>query len=83
VVDAKKEKIGEKAALALVRTMQHLVVARGKKVVTFDLRKDRPADADVAAIIMGPSGNLRAPTLKIGTTLVVGFNDEAYDSLLG
>ena len=82
MVDAKKEKIGEKAALALVRTMQHLVVARGKKVVTFDLRKDRPADADVAAIIMGPSGNLRAPTLKVGTTLVVGFNDEAYDSLL-
>ena len=83
MVDAKKEKIGEKAALALVRTMQHLVVARGKKVVTFDLRKDRLADADVAAIIMGPSGNLRAPTLKVGTTLVVGFNDEAYDNLLG
>jgi hypothetical protein len=83
VVDAKKEKIGERAALALVRTMQRLVVARGKKVVTFDLRKDRPANADIAAIIMGPSGNLRAPTLKIGTTLVVGFNDEAYGSLLG
>ena len=32
---------------------------------------------------MGPTGNLRAPTARIGTTLVVGFNDEAYRELLG
>jgi hypothetical protein len=27
---------------------------------------------------MGPSGNLRAPTLKIGDTLIVGFNPDLY-----
>jgi hypothetical protein len=27
---------------------------------------------------MGPSGNLRAPTLKMGGTLIVGFNPDLY-----
>jgi hypothetical protein len=82
VVDAKKERIGEKAAVALARTAHKVVVARGKKVLSFDMRKDPPAAAGLAAVIMGPSGNLRAPTLRIGTTLVVGFHEEAYDGLL-
>jgi len=82
VVDAKKERMGDKAALALARSMQHVIAARGAKIVTFDLKKARPSDADLAAVIMGPSGNLRAPALKVGTTLVVGFNEEMYDMLL-
>jgi arsenate reductase-like glutaredoxin family protein len=83
VVDAKKERIGEKQALALARAMQKVVVAKGKKVVAFDLRKSPPSDSELAAVIMGPTGNLRAPALKVGTTFLVGFNEEAYDSLLG
>jgi hypothetical protein len=83
VVDAKKERIGEKAALAIARGMRRVVVARGAKVVTFDARKERPSDADLVATIMGPTGNLRAPALKIGDTLVVGFNEELYDRILG
>ncbi len=27
---------------------------------------------------MGPSGNLRAPTFKLGNRYLVGFNDEMY-----
>jgi hypothetical protein len=83
VVDAKEERIGEKEALALARAMHRVVVAKGAKVVSFDLRKNPPADAELAAVIMGPTGNLRAPALKVGTTLLVGFNEQAYDELLG
>ena len=46
--------------------MQRVVVAKGKKVATFDLRKAPPSDAELAAVIMGPTGNLRAPALKVG-----------------
>ena len=81
-MDAKKERIAQKPALALARGMQKVVVAKGQKVVEFDLRKSPPTDAELAAVIMGPSGNLRAPALKVGTTLLVGFNEEAYDRLL-
>jgi hypothetical protein len=54
------------------------VVARGKKVVTFDMKKDPPDDETLAAHLLGPTGNLRAPTLRKGKTLLVGFNEEAY-----
>ena len=31
--------------------------------------------------MLGPTGNLRAPTLRVGKTVIVGFNDEAYASV--
>jgi hypothetical protein len=80
VVDAKRERIGEKAAVALARSMDRVVVAKGQKVTTFELRKDAVRDADLAALIMGPTGNLRAPALKVGTTFLVGFHEGAYDT---
>jgi hypothetical protein len=57
------------------------VVARGKKVVTFDLRKNPPDDETLAAHLLGPTGNLRAPTLRRGKTLYVGFSEDIYREL--
>lgn len=58
-----------------------VVVAKGKRVLTFAPRQaDFDRDAFAAAVI-GPSGNLRAPTARVGTTFYVGFNDEAYAPL--
>jgi hypothetical protein len=31
----------------------------------------------------GPTGNLRAPTLRVGRTLVVGFDEATYRKVLG
>ncbi|MCD6187687.1 MAG: hypothetical protein J7K09_05925 [Desulfuromusa sp.] len=33
---------------------------------------------DVLKRVMGPSGNLRAPTLRIKNQFVIGFNLEMY-----
>ena len=33
-------------------------------------------------IMLGPTGNLKAPTLRVGTTLLVGFSEEAYRQFL-
>jgi hypothetical protein len=33
--------------------------------------------------LLGPTGNLRAPTARIGKTLLVGFNADAYRQVLG
>jgi hypothetical protein len=59
------------------------VVAKGKKVVAFDMKKEPPDDDLLAAHLLGPTGNLRAPTLRKGRTLLVGFSDEAYRDVLG
>ncbi len=40
--------------------------------------KDRPEDAALVKLMLGPTGNLRAPTMKIGKSVLVGFNEEAY-----
>jgi arsenate reductase-like glutaredoxin family protein len=82
-VDARKVRIDADDALALLDGVERLVAARGKKIEVFDLKKDRPADAALLARLMGPTGNLRAPTARVGKTLVVGFNEEAYKQVLG
>jgi hypothetical protein len=82
-VDATKEKRGRDEALALAHSAERVVAARGKKVVVFDMTNHPPDDDTLAAHLLGPTGNLRAPTLRIGDTLVVGFSDEAYRQVLG
>jgi len=82
VADAGKEKKGRAAALVLAKAADRIVVAKGKKVVTFDMKNDAPDDDTLLAHLLGPTGNLRAPTLRRGKTLLVGFNDEAYAELL-
>jgi arsenate reductase-like glutaredoxin family protein len=83
VVDAKKDRRGREAAIKLARGVRHVVVARGKKVLSFDMKNDPPDDDTLAAHLLGPSGNLKAPTLRRGDTLLVGFGEEAYRQFFG
>jgi hypothetical protein len=77
-VDAGKDRHDRPQALALARSAKRVVAGKGKVVVVFDMKTAPPDDATLAAAILGPTGNLKAPTLKIGDTLLVGFNEEAY-----
>ena len=36
----------------------------------------------MAGLLLGPTGNLRAPTLRKGRTLIVGFDEATYAKLL-
>lgn len=83
VVDASKERKGRDEALRLARAADKVIVARGKKVVTFDMMHDPPDDDTLAGYLLGPTGNLKAPTLRLGTTLLVGFGEAAYQEVLG
>jgi hypothetical protein len=82
-VDANKTRIGGDEALALLAGVTTVVAAKGKKVEVFDLKTDRPPDDELLARLLGPTGNLRAPTARVGQTLVVGFSEEAYRRVLG
>ena len=62
--------------------MTKLLVAKGKKVTEVDLKKDRPDDDTLIGLMLGPTGNLRAPTMKVGKTILVGFNEESYAKTL-
>ena len=75
------KKLGADAAGELLDGASRLVAAKGKKVVEFDLKKADRGEA--VAAMLGPTGNLRAPTLKRGKTIVVGFHEETYADLFG
>lgn len=80
---ANKTKLAAADALALARKSKRVVATRFKQVVTFDLKKDKPTDDELLAVLLGPTGNLRAPAAVIGDTLVVGFSPEVYAQVLG
>jgi arsenate reductase-like glutaredoxin family protein len=82
VVDAGKNRQGRDAALKLARAADKIVAAKGAKTVTFDMKKAPPDDETLLAHLLGPTGNLRAPTIRKGRTLLVGFNEEAYKEVL-
>ena len=81
VVNAAKEKLRGENALALARQTSRVLVAKGKKVVTFDIKNNPPDDETLLKHLLGPTGNLRAPTVRRGKTLFVGFNEEAFTPL--
>jgi arsenate reductase-like glutaredoxin family protein len=60
-----------------------IIVMKGKKVTTFDLKKDKPKVKDLLAVMLGTTGNLRAPTTVPGKTVLVGFNQDIYDEYFG
>ncbi len=81
--DAAKERRGRDEALALAKAAERVVVGKGKRIVVFDMKRDPPDDDTLAAHLLGPTGNLRAPTLRKGKTLLVGFGEEVYREVLG
>ena len=80
-VDAKKTPLKATDALAIVREVDEIYATKGQKVIYVDLGKDKPDKAQLLALLLGPSKNLRAPTLRKGRTLVVGFDAATYERL--
>ena len=52
-----------------------------KEILTFDPRKDTAAD--IAVVALGPTGNLRAPAVRVGKTWLIGFSEEMYSARFG
>jgi len=80
--NAKKHPIKGRAALRVLDGVDELHVTKGQRVVRVNLRKQRPSDEEILALLLGPSGNLRAPTVRRGRRLVVGFDETTYRSVL-
>lgn len=62
--------------------IEDLYVAKGRNVLHFDLTGARPPDEQLLELMLGRSGKLRAPTLKSGPRLLVGYNQELLESTL-
>lgn len=62
----------------MLKGVNTLIVAKGKSVVELDLKNEKPDNEILVALLLGPTGNLRAPTARVGTTLLVGFSEQTY-----
>ncbi len=73
-------KLGKPDAAKMVKAASKVIVAKGKKVDEW--KPAGKADAKAVAAMLGPTGNLRAPTIRVGKTVIVGFNEEVYEKAL-
>lgn len=74
-------KLDRSHARELAEAASRIIVAKGRKVVEFEPR-GAPDDAVLDAMV-GTTGNLRAPLLRVGKTLLVGFDADSYAGVLG
>ena len=74
------QKLGETDAEELASKATKIVVFKGKKVTEFSGSKN--LDIENIQSMLGPTGNLRAPTLVSGKTILVGFNEEEFAKIL-
>ena len=65
----------------MLASASRLIVAKGKKVSEFS--GDSLSSDDAVQAMLGPTGNLRAPTARVGETVLVGFNEVVYSGVFG
>jgi hypothetical protein len=82
-VKANRQKFGKGELKALFAGAKSVTVSRGAKQATLDLKAAPPGSAAFAEAVLGPTGNLRAPTARIGKDWLVGFGEAAWSEALG
>ncbi len=81
-MNATRERHGRDDLAALFDGARRVVVSKGKKSVTFDVAPGAKLPSEVADAVLGPTGNLRAPAVRVGTTWLVGFHADAWEGEL-
>jgi hypothetical protein len=74
---AKSNPMSEKDVRALLEEVDEIVVAKGKSARAVPARDATLDD------LRGPTGNFRAPMVRIGRRLLVGFHEETLRKELG
>ena len=74
---AKSNPMSEKDVRALLKEVDEIVVAKGKST------RSIPSLDAALDDLRGPTGNFRAPMVKVGRRLLVGFHEETLKRELG
>jgi arsenate reductase-like glutaredoxin family protein len=82
MVEAKKKALRAEEALKLAQSVDEIYATKGSNRVYFNLKQEKPEQDKLLAAMLGPTGNLRAPILKKGRVLLVGFDQENYSKIL-
>lgn len=74
-------KLQRSDAEQLLGRASRVAVAKGRKLTEFS-GADTTSEA-AATAMLGTTGNLRAPTMVVGDTLLVGFNETLFTEVFG
>ncbi|MFT5284472.1 MAG: hypothetical protein ACI8TQ_000629 [Planctomycetota bacterium] len=77
-MDARKTRIGPDELEELFADSSRILVSKGKKTIVVDLKKDAPDAEELSALVLGRSGNLKAPSIRMGKTWIVGYGDVTW-----
>ena len=76
-INAKKQTIKAAEAQELLTSAAEIIVASGKKILTYT----PGADDEMLKKVTGRTGNLRAPSLLIKNKYYIGFNQDLYQQI--
>ena len=82
VQSATKDPLEGSNALSVLENVNRMYVAKGRKVIKMDLSLDEAGESELLELLLGRSGKLRAPTIKVGESLMVGYSQEMFTSVL-
>jgi arsenate reductase-like glutaredoxin family protein len=78
-VDAKKASIAAAGLEAAFGGVEEILATKGKKVISLKISPGGIASEEAQALLIGPSGNLRAPAIRAGSKLIVGFDEAMFE----
>lgn len=67
----------------MLQNADSLYVARGKQTLRLELNQSKLQTEEIKKLLAGPTGKLRAPTFRVGRTIMVGFDEAACRELFG
>lgn len=81
-VIANKTRFEGEKALEIAHDANMVHIAKGKKLYSFDMKKEPAEDEELLKHMLGPHGNLRAPVVIKGKTVFVGFHGDEFPELM-
>ena len=79
-MNARKQRIGAEEAWQMLSQAKEVYVVNGRKIQHW--QPDETNKEAILAKAIGRSGNLRAPTIKVGDSYIIGFNEALYEEVM-
>lgn len=73
------KKLGEPEAENLLGKASEIVIFKGKNINSFIIKNEKKGS--ITPLMVGPTGNLRAPTIIYKNLLIVGFNEDKFNEI--
>ena len=73
------KKLGKTEAESLLERAVKIIIFKGKNTNYFNIKDEKKSS--VTPFMLGPTGNLRAPTIIYKNMIIVGFNEDKFNEI--